>query len=93
MNLPGIGAGLEVMATLESTIEHHEHAVRLAAAVEALRSKTGASAPLMFTHAIDVVAPARRALGDAAVDAGQTEGRTMTVDEIVEYASRLDEPS
>ena len=90
MNLPGIGAALEVLATLESTGEHHEHAVRLAAAVEALRSKTGASAPLMFTHAIDVVSPARRALGDAAVDATQGEGRRMTVDEMVDYASGLD---
>ena len=44
----------------------------------------------MFTHAIDVVSPARLALGDAAVDAAQSEGRRMTFDEMVDYASGLD---
>ncbi len=89
-NLPGIGAGLEVLSAFESNGGHHEPAVRLAAAVEALRSRTGASAPLMFTHAIDVEDPARQAIGVEAVETARSDGQRMSLEEVIEYAAGLD---
>jgi tetratricopeptide (TPR) repeat protein len=88
-NLPGIGASLEVMASLESAAGRHATAVRLLGAAASLRLATGASAPLMYTDAGDLEGLARDAIGDDAVDRALAEGERMSSTEAVAYATGL----
>ncbi len=88
-NLPGIGAALNVMSSLESSAGRHVQALRLKGAAAAVRERTGASAPVLFTRPVDVEGAARLVMSDAAVQEVLAEGRRMTIEEAVEYASGL----
>jgi predicted ATPase/class 3 adenylate cyclase len=88
--LPYIGATLEGIATIESSAGRHLEAVRVMGAVASLKETTGAaSTPLTQMDPRDVEGVARRALGDEAVDKALTEGRHMTLEKAVDYASHL----
>ncbi len=58
-------------------------------AAVALRETTGASAPQMVSVSGEVEEAARRAIGGEAVEEALTEGRRMTLAEVVEYAASL----
>jgi predicted ATPase/class 3 adenylate cyclase len=88
--LPYIGATLEGIAAIESAAGHHLEAVRVVGAVASLKETTGAvSTPLTQMDPIDVEGVARLALGDEAVDKALNEGRHMTLEKAVDYASSL----
>jgi non-specific serine/threonine protein kinase len=89
MNLPVIGAGMAAVAGQESRAGQHRDALRLMGAVETLRSSTGAAAPLMLTRSRDVVAAGREAMGDDGADRALAEGRSMLLDEAIEYVIGL----
>lgn len=92
-NLPGIGAGLQEIAAIESSSGNHLKASRLIGAARALKEVTGASAPLPSIVATDVEAEARKVLGDEVVDLALDEGRSMTVDQAVSYAKSEEDRS
>jgi hypothetical protein len=88
-NLPGIGASLETIAVFASSDGLHAQAVRMMAAADALTETTGATAPWILTPSRDVEGPARRAIGDQAVEEALAEGRGMTIDQAIEYARMI----
>lgn len=88
-NLPSMGGLFDVISTLESSAGRHAEAIRVMGAAAALRESTGASAPLLRMGQGDVQNIARQALGDVAVDEALAEGRRMTLEEAVDYASGL----
>jgi len=88
-NLPGIGSGLLIGSTVESSAGRHAEALQMLAAAAALRDSTGASAPQMPRVTSEVEAAARLALGGDAVEQALEEGRQMTSEEVVEYAASM----
>ncbi len=87
-NLPVISAGLRALAMQESSMGHQREAATLTGAAEALQEATGAQSPLpTFVNAnLD---EARQALGDETLTKALAEGRSMTTDEAIDYATRL----
>ena len=88
-NLPSMGGLFDVISTLESSAGRHAEAIRIMGAAAAIRESTGASAPLTRIGIGWVQNAAREALGDDAVDEALADGRGMTLQEVVEYASSL----
>ncbi len=88
-HLPGIGAVLEEISTLESSAGRHIEAMRLVGAAAALREMTGASAPLRSVMRLDAEEAARQAIGDEAVAKALAEGRRMSLEDAVEYAAGI----
>ncbi|MGH3649584.1 MAG: ATP-binding protein [Acidimicrobiia bacterium] len=87
-SLPVIGAGLRALSMQESSQGNHLEAVRLAGAAESLEEATGAASPLPLIVNADLNA-AREALGDGVVEVALAEGRRMTPQESVDYATSL----
>lgn len=87
-NLPVIGAGLRTVALIRSSTGNHLEAVRLIGAAEVLEEETGAESPMPKEASVDLGAM-RRELGEEAFQKAMEEGRTMTVEDTVEYASKV----
>jgi tetratricopeptide (TPR) repeat protein len=78
---------LERCAWIAADLHQPERAARLFGAAEAVRERIGAPQPLGDKPMYDRhLARARAALDGLAFDAAWAEGRTMTLDEAVEYA-------
>ena len=88
-DLPLIGATLEEVSALESYTGRHVEAIHLLAAAGRLKETTGASLPSPTVTRWKVEDVARDAIGDDAVEAALAEGRRMTLEEAIEYATRL----
>jgi predicted ATPase/class 3 adenylate cyclase len=88
-SLPGIGARLELIAVFASSDGLHAQAVRMMAAADALTETTGATAPWILTPSRNVEGPARREIGDQAVEEALAEGRQMTIDQAIAYARTI----
>ena len=88
-DLPLIGASLEEISAVESFAGRHVEAMHLIGAALRLKETTGASLPhpaMTRWHVEDV---ARQAIGAEAVEVALAEGRGMTLEEAIEYATRL----
>jgi tetratricopeptide (TPR) repeat protein len=88
-DLPLIAATLEEIGGLESFAARHYEAMHLMGAALSLKETTGASLPRTAITQREVDQVARQAIGDEAVERALAEGRRMTLDEAVDYATRL----
>jgi predicted ATPase/class 3 adenylate cyclase len=88
-NLPGIGTVLSGMGGLESSAGRYVDALRLLGAADALRDRTGATAPLMPVVVAGAQDAAVRALGEEAAEAALAAGRMLTLEEAVELVEAL----
>jgi hypothetical protein len=88
-DLPLIAETLEEICALESSAGRHLQAMHMMGAAVNLKETTGASLPWTAIPRREVEQVARRAIGDEAVERALAEGRRMTLDEAVEYATRL----
>ena len=88
-DLPLIAATLEEISALESSAGRHLEAMHMMGAAVNLKETTGASLPKPPLARWDVEQVARRAIGDEAVENALAEGRRMTLDEAVAYATSL----
>jgi predicted ATPase/class 3 adenylate cyclase len=88
-NWAAVSGVLEGMSFLESRQGRHERAVRILGSFQEIRRTMEFTYPLAAssTLGIDVVAEARNAIGDEAVDRALAEGRAMTRAEAVAYAA------
>jgi predicted ATPase/class 3 adenylate cyclase len=88
-NWAAVSGVLEGMSFLESRQGRHERAVRILGSFQEIRRTMEFTYPLAAssTLGIDVVADARKAIGDEAVDRARAEGRSMTRAEAVAYAA------
>jgi hypothetical protein len=79
------------MSMLESRQGQHERAVRIYGSFQEIRRTMEFTYPLAAssTLGIDVVADARKAIGDEAADQALAEGRTMSRAQAVAYATDL----
>jgi predicted ATPase/class 3 adenylate cyclase len=82
------GPVLELMSGLESAQGRHERAVRLFEAGREIQRKLEGALPLTAGElaGADVLAIARQAIGDQAVDQAMAEGRSLSRAEAVAYA-------
>ncbi|HEX6302445.1 MAG TPA: hypothetical protein VF148_18500 [Acidimicrobiia bacterium] len=87
-NLPVISAGLRALSMQESIMGRHLEAAILTGAAEALQEATGAQSPLPTVVNADLDS-ARHALGEETIAKALSEGRRMTTDEAVDYATKL----
>ena len=87
-NSLGTGAVLEILSGLESAQGQHERAVRLFGSGREIQRKLEAALPLAAGEitAADVLAIARQAIGDEAVERALAEGRSMSRADAVAYA-------
>ncbi|MEX2623760.1 MAG: adenylate/guanylate cyclase domain-containing protein [Acidimicrobiia bacterium] len=88
-DLPLIGATLEQVSALESSVGRHIEAIHLLGAAVRLRETTGASLPQAALTRRQVEDVARQTIGSEAVEKALAEGRKMTLEEAIEYATRL----
>jgi len=88
-DLPLIGATLEEVSALESSAGRHIEATHLLGAAIRLKETTGASLPLPSVTRWRVEDVAKQAIGVEAVEQALAEGRKMTLEEAIEYATRL----
>jgi predicted ATPase/class 3 adenylate cyclase len=88
-DLPLIAETLEEICALESSAGRHLQAMHMMGAATNLKETTGSSLPWTAIPRRDVEQVARQAIGDGAVEKALAEGRRMTLDEAVEYATRL----
>ena len=85
--------GLAAVATHR---DHLRRAAKLYGASEALREAAGLSLKPLAKHAYDYegyLATVRAGLGEPDFDAAWSEGRTMSLDQAIEYALSADNPS
>jgi tetratricopeptide (TPR) repeat protein len=80
---------LEVLSGLESAQGQHDRAVRLFGSGREIQRKLEGGLAMAATDVVgfDVVAVARQAIGDEAVDQAMAEGRSMSRAEAVAYAT------
>jgi tetratricopeptide (TPR) repeat protein len=88
-SVPGVCLAMELISIFASDEGLHAEATTLGAASTALREEIGATTPRMFRPKVDVEAVARRALGDNATYEAAADGRAMTLEQAIGYASRL----
>ena len=80
---------LEILSGLESAQGQHERAVRLLESGREIQRKLEGGLAVAATDVVgvDVLADARQAIGDEAVDRALAEGRSMSRAEAVAYAA------
>ena len=81
---------LEILSGLESAQGQHERAVRLFESgreIQRRLERAACSSGGTDVVGVDVLANARKAIGDEAVDRALAEGRSMTRVEAVHYAA------
>jgi tetratricopeptide (TPR) repeat protein len=88
-DLPLIGATLEEVSAFESSAGNHTQAMHLMGAAARLKETTGASVPQPAITRWQVEDVARQTIGKEAVEKALAEGRKMTLEEAIEYATRL----
>lgn len=88
-DLPLIAETLEEICALESSAGRHLQAMHMMGAAVNLKETTGTSLPWTAIPRREVEQVARQAIGDEAVEKALAEGRRMTLDEAVAYATRL----
>jgi predicted ATPase/class 3 adenylate cyclase len=87
-NSLGTGVVLEILSGLESAQGQHERAVRLFGSGREIQRRLEGGLAMAATDVvgIDVIAVARQAIGDQAVDRALAEGRSMSRADAVAYA-------
>lgn len=88
-DLPLIGATLEEICALESSVGHHVEAMHLLGAALEIKESTGASLPGPRRARWNMEEVARQTIGAEAVDNALAKGRLFTLEEAVEYATQL----
>jgi tetratricopeptide (TPR) repeat protein len=90
-NWAAVSGVLEGVSFLESMDGRHERAIRILGSFQEIRRTMEFTYPLAASSmlGIDVVANARKAIGEEAVDRELTEGRSMNRAEAVAYAREL----
>lgn len=89
----GIGCALLEIADISARQEQIERAARLWAAAETLREAMGASLPPYMQAGYQrKVAAARDSLGETPFESAWEQGRTLTVEEAIDYALKAGEP-
>jgi predicted ATPase len=90
-NWAAVSGVLEGVSFLESMDGQHQRAVRILGAFQEIRRRMEFTYPLAAgsVFEIDVVADARKAIGDEMVDRALAEGQAMTGAEAVSYAREL----
>ena len=90
-DLSGVAGGLDGQADIEWQLGHHERAVILAGAADAIKEAIGGGAPATLVDAIDVRAAALEVLGEAATTAAWEKGREMSPEEATAYSRKTED--
>ena len=93
-DIPCIGLNLSWLAVVAGTRNQRERAAQMFAAAEVLQQRSGVGLPASVRALHDRrKAQVRSVLGEIAFEAASSEGRSMTLDEVVAYALEETPPS